>query len=612
MTFSPQPERRGAQSLPPLLGPVLRWSSLFLLVPALDSAYQRRDAPFRSLLVLVVAVLVVAAVQVALPRNAVTERRSPRPPAAGGRDWALLALAAAVFCLAVGASWHQMLALSTPIASDTGSYWKTLPDLIEPTPGFVSARTPFYQLIVAVLDTSGASGRSLLALHVGARAVACAGVAWMLGRRSLWAAVVVGTLLALDPVSATMSIVYLTESLYTTGLMLSVMLVIGQLQRAGTVRPSELLAAGIVFGWTFLFRPAGMALIGPVLVAYAIGRRSLSSAGVVLTGFSLVAVSVALLNLIRSGVFAIAATGPYLAYPLFVQGLLDADNGPASAAMVARLQECRPGWDHRTITASSSNVDIQGKVWPCFEDDLDVKNRGRGVYRPAFGAQFRDAYVEAMVAHPATFVRKMLLEMAHFMSTAVSHYPAAISNFHRRIDVGSLCRREGAYGTLFSDAFAAFFCPTMIEPDPTLRARVPEIGFRTRMAYQPYLYVYDRSVYVRSYRETPHRELAGAAGVLFFCLAAIVVRPAYRPWVVGAALVVLYSAAATAFGQQATRRYAAVTSPFLLLVSGLFAVTVAEDTWSVARAGLLRARMALSRGRGGAEPAEERGTVDRG
>jgi hypothetical protein len=79
-----------------------------------------------------------------------------------------------------------------------------------------------------------------------------------------------------------------------------------------------------------------------------------------------------------------------------------------------------------------------------------------------------------------------------------------------------------------------------------------------------------------------------------------------------AALVVLYSAAATAFGQQATRRYAAVTSPFLLLVSGLFAVTIAEDTWSVARAGLLRARMALSRGRAGAEPAEERGRVDRG
>ena len=576
---------------PPILGITVRSLSLLLLVPAVRIAYDYRSVPVWSLFALVAATVAVAGLQLLLPRAARAEHGPGDGSAARRSRWTRRAIAGAVGAVAVGASLYQVLALSTPIGSDTASYWKTFSEIIAPTPGYLSLRTPLFQLLMATLRELGTASPSLLAVQVGARAVACAGVAWVLGRWSNGVALFVGVLVALDPVSAATSVVFLSESLYTTGLLLSLVLVVSQIARVRTVRPWELFGAGLVYGWAFLFRPAGLALIGPVLLAYAVGLRSLARAGLVLAGFSQVALAVAMLNVARAGIFAIAATGPYLAYPLFIHDLLDGQNGPASAAIEGRLEECLPGFDHRTITARSSNGDIQGRVWPCFLNETDMEHRALASYRPAFGALFRDAYVEAIAGQPTRFVGAMLGETGRFLSTTVAHYPAAIRGFARRIDLGKLCAREDPYAEFFSLEFTTFFCPTMREPDPVRNARVPEIGYRTRMLYQPYLYVYDPHVYVRSFRETPHAEMAGAAAVLFFLLTVAIVRPSDRLMVVGAAFLIVYSAAATAFGQYTLRRYVAVTSPFLLIVSGLFAVNVARQTWEVARAMATRARL---------------------
>jgi hypothetical protein len=274
-----------------------------------------------------------------------------------------------------------------------------------------------------------------------------------------------------------------------------------------------------------------------------------------------------LLNVWRTGSARLASTGLYLAFPLFSQQLFDPRNGPVSTDMHQRLVACHPDLDYRQINGGRSNEFIHGMFTPCL---AKTAAREADVFA-AYGA----AYAEAFRARPALFTARMLLEAGRFLATTASYYPAQVGQFGELTDLGRLCRRDEPFQG-YAPALIEFVCP-MPEPSPARRAEVVRAGWATRLLYQPYLALYDPTPYRVGFFETPRPEATGAAGLLFFLLVFVVVPPVHRAWVVGSVALIGYNALVTAAGQVTILRYLAVVSPFLLIVSGLFAATLVEE-----------------------------------
>jgi hypothetical protein len=123
---------------------------------------------------------------------------------------------------------------------------------------------------------------------------------------------------------------------------------------------------------------------------------------------------------------------------------------------------------------------------------------------------------------------------------------------------------------------------------------VPQVCFATRGLYQPYLAPYT-GLFSATWADAAAREVAGAAGLLFFALAAAYVAQACRSLMLASILVILYHAVTTALGQVTLLRYVAMVSPFLLVVTGSMLVTALAEIEALTS--LLRA--ALSPGRRG-------------
>jgi hypothetical protein len=503
------------------------------------------------------------------------EMGSVGPPDVPRDAWQVRALTTIVFALSVAASVFCAGGLSTPIAPDTSSYWATLAQLATPAPGGLPVRTPLYSLLIAVVHAIGGAGLVLLALQIGARGLACGLVAWHLARVRPLAGLLVGGLLALDPVSAGMSTGYLTESLYATGLLVSLAVAVGQLQNRRTLTRARVFAAGVLFGWAFLFRPNAMALIVPMVAAYWIATRSVAIAAWSLGGFSVVAAAVAVFNYLKYGLFTIVASGIYLAFPLFIHQLFDPGNGPASAAMHARLQECDPQVDYRKVISQNSNLYVHTRFTPCLAKGVPGESAGQfDIYRRA--------YLEAIRAHPGMFASRMLEEVAEFLASAAARYLEEMVRFSRSLEPSVACARQGAYA-MYQPDLVSFVCP-MPAVDEARLVRLEAVARWTRFVYQPYLVVGETDPWVaREDSARGTRVAAGVAGVVFFGAALAIASAPYRPWVAGALVVVLYSAAATAVGQVTLLRYVAVTCPFLLLVSGLTGLSAVERGLAYAR-----------------------------
>jgi hypothetical protein len=533
---------------------------LALIVPLLGSraASELRSWPTFSLAFLAAGV----AESIALWNCTRPERTSALRPAGAPSGHVRLGVSAGVFFVAMIASYLFRASLSTAISPDTASYWMTPRDLIKSMPGVDPFRTPFYSFLFVAVQLFGGTGSAVLVAQFAFRAVGAALVAWLLTRTSALAGTVVGTMLALDPVSAATSTAYLTESAYTSALVISLVVVVAQLAGSPERRPWRLLIAGAWFGGAFLIRPISAALICLVVPAYAIITRSLTRSACVAGGYALVAVLVAAFNYARTGLFVIVTTGLYVAFPLFVQHLMDAQNGHSSETIYRQLEECDPGLDYSTVSAGTANEFVYTKLLPC-------TIRFNGGDRTAAYRLYASAYREALLAHPGVFAWRLLLESSRFLGTPVSYYAAEATGFARLANLDDVCARRPPYEN-YPSGLIAFVCP-MPAGRHGWRDAIAGAGVRLMMVYQPYFYAYD------PLESTPSPELAGAAGVLFFLLAFVLARPAYRPMIFGATVIILYNAAMTAFGQVTMTRYVAPVSPFFLMISGLLTASLIEE-----------------------------------
>jgi len=487
-----------------------------------------------------------------------------------------LLIAAAVAATALAASYYCRAGVSTLIAPDTATYWATPGDLITRTSGSPPIRTPQYSVMFAAVQLAGGAGRVFLAVQGAVRALAVGWLAWLFAGESPLAGLVAGGLLALDPVSASVSNGYLSESVYSSALIIALGIGTWQLSSERRWSRRALLVAGALFGVCLLVRPTSAGLLGVAVLAYGIATRSPWRAAWVGAGGAIAVAGICLYHYLRTGFFMIVTTGLFVAFPLFVQHMMDPSNGRASRTLHRDLTACDPAIDYSQVSLANVNPFVYRTLLPC----TLAQHGGDSsrVYR-----LYAAAYREALLAHPLTSSWRLFLESCRFLGGSVAYYGTELIAAGQGMKRGDLCARRWPYDA-YPPGLIAFVCP-LPETNDGVRRAVERSLIVMRLLYQPYLYVYRPELMPASleYREGRSPELVGATALLYFFIAWLIAHPRYRMIMGGAVLVIVYNAAATAFGQVTIPRYIGPMSPFYLIVTGLVLTSLLERAVALVR-----------------------------
>ena len=140
--------------------------------------------------------------------------------------------------------------------------------------------------------------------------------------------------------------------------------------------------------------------------------HSARRAGAVLLGFICFLVLCASFNLIRTNEFALVkAHGGYVAYNTLIPGLFSPDNGPASAEIAHRLQQCYP---ENKFQGLYLNVNITlpelGRCLMSVTGEREVE-----AYEP-----FHTAFIEAVVANPKKYIEQTVTRISKYLNVPVN------------------------------------------------------------------------------------------------------------------------------------------------------------------------------------------------
>jgi len=488
-------------------------------------------------------------------------------PCTGGRSapsairsrWRIAATVLAVSGAMI-ASAVARNALSTPVWSDTISYWLTSTSLFERQGSASIVRTSVYPAVIATVHGLGGTGDALILVQAGLRAVSCGLVAWLLCSDSLFAGTFIGLVLALDPISAAASVCYLTESLFTSALTLGLALVVRHL--SGTTAPSSLslVFTGMALGLGLSLRPVGLGLVLPALLAYGVRMRSLRVPLKVAGGFALVVAGQMAFNFLRTGRFLLVSSGIFFAFPLFIHNLFDSQNGPASMTLGREMERCGLQKAAAEVTTNQANAFVHFQLGPCLSKAYDGAEESiNRLYGAAYGEAFR--------SHPLVFSRAMAGEAAYFLGSPAATSILEMASFSDTVNPIRFCKRLGAFRG-HPEALVDFVCP-LPRADVELRSFVIRFAGHLLVMYQPYLPLHYPDWQMGSIPSRTVCQEAGLGAIAFFLVVVGVVSPRQRLWAAGAATIIVVIALTTAYGQVTLLRYVSVLSPLLLLISGL-------------------------------------------
>ncbi|MHA2403446.1 MAG: hypothetical protein ACXADH_10690 [Candidatus Kariarchaeaceae archaeon] len=262
--------------------------------------------------------------------------------------------------------------------------------------GIVSLPYPFLNTITS----SASNPLNLVWLQILIGAFAAGALIYVVARKNPILSVVIGILFLFDFVWGAVNRNILTEGLYVSFHVLSLALLISHYDRRETVTSWELLAAGVFYGWAFIFRPSSLFLTLLIVPLYFWLTRSWRK-----TGFYMV---MGLFNLWSSGEFRIMSqSGYYTASPLFVYRLFSPDNGPASQEIDQAFSECFPDLDYanamETTAGGDKNNDILYRMFlPCLNES--------GLNLDQISDLYTQAYMEGIIKRPIYYGSVLMRE----------------------------------------------------------------------------------------------------------------------------------------------------------------------------------------------------------
>ena len=202
----------------------------------------------------------------------------------------------------------------------------------------------------------------------------------------------VALLVLADPQTGILYNFTATEPLYMFALSLAFSLFLIQVRRRGKRLQAGDVLLGVALALTLLIRPVGRYLIIPFALLFLLSTRSVWRTAVVGAAFALILILSALFNQLVFDQFAVKGGGSFmLVRPLTRTGLLQAENGPASAELVALRESC-PDPD----TMNQCLVTLLGN-WPAVSD---LYNR---------------AYREMLRAHPLELGEQVFADFTDYL-----------------------------------------------------------------------------------------------------------------------------------------------------------------------------------------------------
>jgi hypothetical protein len=227
----------------------------------------------------------------------------------------------------------------------------------------------------------------------------------------------------------------LTEGPFISFHVLMLAVILWQYDRRRRLRAWELVTAGVLFGWTLLFRGTGVPLIPVLLVVYAVMTRALRPALLVALGIGLFLAGVLIHSQWRYGETGLV--GPQhdtLVSALYSYHLFSPDNGPESAILHTDLRECMGYLDYDDVPRYQSRF-----IYNHFNHCLVVDENYDFIptLRIEVTQRVSKAFRELILNRPFDYARVLLVEMGKGMAFGATD--AVLINVRDSLDV--VCSR---------------------------------------------------------------------------------------------------------------------------------------------------------------------------
>jgi hypothetical protein len=397
--------------------------------------------------------------------------------------------------------------------------------------------------LLNMLTNSDANLYLLLCLQIIIGGLSVGAMVYALARRKISLSILVGVLFSLDILWGSINRLVQTESLFMNSLILSIAVVLIHFERREQTSIKELIAAGVLFGWTFIIRPAGVYLFFLVPPLYLWLTRSWKKAAFTTVSLLAVFFCVGLFNLWRVGTFRLYGQGgAYMAWPLFTYQILDSENGPASYTLISEIEACAGSIDTKGYYKNEVVDDFFDVFVPCLAE--------AGHSEDEIADLFGTAYIEGIRQHPIRYGSALLYEGSAYLT-----YPTM------QLSVFQLGTGQGIWGD------------SVYIPEPRFEADTPAINTVANI-----LTYINKSFLLFAPRRGNEQTIADIfAWFMFSGFLLITTRGRDRFLVVMCLLVIHYMAFATVAGHIFLPRYTIVLSPFYNILTALFVVTAADE-----------------------------------
>jgi 4-amino-4-deoxy-L-arabinose transferase-like glycosyltransferase len=275
----------------------------------------------------------------------------------------------------------------------------------------LNTRTLPYPLMNALAHPAS-SPLGLVWAQIAIGSAAVAALVYVVSRRDRLLGIVSGALLALNPLWGALNRTVLTEGLFTSFHVLSLAILLHHFHRRERASSWGLPLAGVLYGWTFTFRPTGLPLLILMPILYLWITRSWRKAGWVLAGGLAVVLASGSFYWWRTGQYRLFGEGGiYSAFPLFTHHLFSAENGPVSSRIDEGLRACDGLVEYSAFTRNERNTIIKGQYIPCLQS--------QGWSEAEIADQFGEAYREGVLSHPTAFAAAVAYDNALFLTYPV-------------------------------------------------------------------------------------------------------------------------------------------------------------------------------------------------
>jgi len=408
---------------------------------------------------------------------------------------------------------------------------------------------------------------------------AAGSLVYVLGRRYPKLAGIIGLLFALDFTWSAGTRWILTESPFTSFHVLALACLINQYERNKRLHWWELLAAGMLYGWTTTIRPSGVLLVIPIGLAYLWFTQSARKTGWLTAGVVIVLIASGLINQQYTGKFRLfSGTGYYVAFPLYTYHLFAVDNGPVSRRLDGLIRQCEPNVDYQKIDFTTHNETLWGKFFPCLQDTHHLT-------LDQISDLFTSAYVEAIRSQPARFAQEIIAQHSIFISYPVGR---TIDYWPLDIEGNGVC--GGSAWCTDARARARLYPDLKLQLEDTIRALTDYTVYTTQIQMAAVSVLSGvPPLHNDAYWQWPniwlgHSYMAGLiAWLVMIGFLLIATRGILRLTVLACVVFIHYTMLSVVAGHVITSRYIQVLSPFYIVLSAITVVTISQLIYRAAQ-----------------------------